>query len=105
MQKSSTCRRRPDGNSERANVTALATPSPRFWAMEVRGLTPDLILKRESPGVLGGEGFEGDAVAEGLELGDGPLTLAIGVASDEVVATKVGVVAVAGEQVPGDHQD
>jgi 4-aminobutyrate aminotransferase-like enzyme len=25
-------------------MTALATPSPRFWAMEVRGLTPDLIL-------------------------------------------------------------
>jgi hypothetical protein len=36
--------------------------------------------------VLGGEGFEGDAVAEGLELGDSPLTLAIGVAADEVVA-------------------
>jgi hypothetical protein len=32
-------------------------------------------------------GFEGDAVAEGLELGDRPLTLAIGVAPDEVVAT------------------
>jgi hypothetical protein len=45
--------------------------------------------------VLGGEGFEGDAVAEGLELGDSPFTLAIGVASDEAVATKVGVVVVA----------
>ena len=44
-------------------------------------------------------------VAEGLELSDGPLLLAIGVASDKVVATKVGVVAVAGEQVPGNHQD
>jgi hypothetical protein len=48
--------------------------------------------------VLGGEGFEGDAVAEGLELGDSPFTLAIGVASDEAVATKVGVVAVAGSR-------
>jgi hypothetical protein len=38
-------------------------------------------------------------------LGDSPFTLAIGVASDEAVATKVGVVAVAGKQVPGDHQD
>jgi hypothetical protein len=35
MQRSSTCRRRPDGNGERANMTALATPSLRFWAMEV----------------------------------------------------------------------
>jgi len=58
-----------------------------------------------NPRVLGGEGFEGDAVAKGLELGDSPLPLALGVAADEVVATKVGVVAVAGEQVPGDHQD
>ena len=55
--------------------------------------------------MLGGEGFEGDAVAEGLELGDGPLPLAIGVAPGEVVATQVLVVAVVGEQVPGDDQD
>ena len=55
--------------------------------------------------MLGGEGFEDDAVAEGLELGDGLLTLAIGVAPDEVVATQVVVVAVVGEQVPGDDQD
>ena len=41
-----------------------------------------------NPWVLGGEGFEGDAVAEGLELGDSPVTLAIGVASDEVVTTR-----------------
>jgi hypothetical protein len=39
MQRSSTCRRRPDGNGERANMMALATPSVRFWAMEVRGPT------------------------------------------------------------------
>jgi hypothetical protein len=40
-----------------------------------------------------------------LELGDGPLTLTIGVAPDEVVATKVLVVAAVGEQMPGDDQD
>jgi hypothetical protein len=39
--------------------------------------------------VLRRDGFEDDAVAEGLELGDGPLTLAVGVAPDEVVATQV----------------
>jgi integrase len=45
MQRSSTCRRRPDGNSaaatcsERLNMTALATSSLRFWAIEVRGFT------------------------------------------------------------------
>jgi hypothetical protein len=41
--------------------------------------------------------FEDDAVAEGLELGDGPLPLALGVAPDEVVAAQVLVVAVVGE--------
>jgi hypothetical protein len=55
--------------------------------------------------VLRGEGFQDDVVAEGLELGNGPLPLALGVAPDEVVATQVLVVAVVGEQVPGDHQD
>jgi hypothetical protein len=55
--------------------------------------------------VLRRDGLEGDAVAEGLELGDGPLALAIGVAPDEVVATQILVVAVIGEQVPSDHQD
>ena len=44
-----------------------------------------------NPGVRR-HGFENDAVAEGLELGDGPLTLTSGVAPDEVVATQVGVV-------------
>jgi hypothetical protein len=52
-----------------------------------------------------GPGPEGHAVAEGLELGDGPLALTIRVAPGEVVATQVGVVAVIGEQVPSDHQD
>jgi hypothetical protein len=41
--------------------------------------------------------LEDDAVAEGLELGDSPLTLALGVALGEVVATQVLVVAVVGE--------
>jgi hypothetical protein len=44
--------------------------------------------------VLRSDGFEDDAVAEGLELGDGPLTLVLGVAPDEEVATQVLVVAV-----------
>ena len=45
-----------------------------------------------NPRVLRGQGFEYDAVAEGLELGEGSLTLALGVAPDEVVATKVLIV-------------
>jgi hypothetical protein len=57
----------------------------------------DLILKGESPGVLGGKWFEGDAVAEGVELGDGSLAGVVGVAADEVVAAQVGVVTVVGE--------
>ena len=47
--------------------------------------------------MLGGTWFEGDAVAEGLELGDSPLTLAVGVAADEEVATQVLVVTAIGE--------
>jgi hypothetical protein len=47
--------------------------------------------------VLGGKWFEGDAVAESLELGDGSLAGAVGVAADEVVATQVLVVTVIGE--------
>jgi len=47
--------------------------------------------------VLRRHGFEDDAVAEGLELGDGPLPLALDVAPDEVLATQVLVVAVVGE--------
>jgi hypothetical protein len=42
--------------------------------------------------------LEGDVVAEGLELGDGSLASAVGVAADEVVATQVLVVTVIGEQ-------
>jgi hypothetical protein len=38
-------------------------------------------------------------------LGDGPLAGAAGIAADEVLAAQLGVVAVVGEQVPGDHQD
>jgi hypothetical protein len=44
-------------------------------------------------------------VAECLELGDGALTHSIGVAVDEEVAAELMVVAVVGEQVPGDDQD
>jgi hypothetical protein len=55
--------------------------------------------------VLRRHGFQDDAVAEGLELGDRPLTLAVGVAPDEVVATQVLVVAVVGEQMPGDDEN
>jgi hypothetical protein len=36
--------------------------------------------ERESPGCYAATGFEDDAVAEGLELGDGPPTLALGIA-------------------------
>jgi hypothetical protein len=56
-------------------------------------LRPYPILKREYPGVTPLQ-VEDDAVAEGLELGDGPLTLASGVMPHEVVATQVLVVAV-----------
>src|SRR5215216_6676738 len=61
------------------------------------------MMKGESPSC--GEGFEGDLVTEGLELGNGSLASTVGVAADEVVATQVSVVTVVGEQVPGDHQD
>jgi hypothetical protein len=39
--------------------------------------------------------LEGDLVAEGLELGDGPLAGTVAVAPDEEVAAEVVVVAVA----------
>jgi hypothetical protein len=41
--------------------------------------------------------LEGDLVAEGLELGDGPLAGTVAVAPDEEVAAKIVVVAVLGE--------
>jgi hypothetical protein len=40
--------------------------------------------------------LEGDVVAEGLELGDGSLAGAVGVAADEEVAAKIVVIAVLG---------
>jgi hypothetical protein len=55
--------------------------------------------------VFGGGGLEGDQVAEGLELGDGSMPGAVGVALHEEVAAKVAVVAVVGQQVPCNHQD
>jgi hypothetical protein len=59
-------------------------PNPRAPG---RDSLDDLILKRES-WVLHRHRFEDDAVAESLELGEGPLTLTIGVAPDEVVAPR-----------------
>ena len=50
-----------------------------------------------------GEGFEGDAVAEGLELADRALAGTVAVAADKEVAAEVGIVAVVGQQVPGNH--
>ncbi len=58
-----------------------------------------------NPPVLCGGGLEGDVVAEGLELGDGALPGAVAVTSDKEVAAELGIVAVAVQQVPGDHQD
>jgi hypothetical protein len=49
--------------------------------------------------------LEGDLIAEGLELGDGPLAGTLAVTPDEEVAAKVVVVAVAIQQVSADHQD
>jgi hypothetical protein len=55
---------------------------------------------------LGGEVGEGDAVAEIVELADEVVASFVGVgASDEPVTSEVVVVAVVGEQVPGDHRD
>jgi hypothetical protein len=61
------------------------------------------LLSLKSPGV--GGGLKGDVVAEGLELGDGSLAGAVGVAPDEEVTAKIAVVAVLGEQLPDNHQD
>jgi hypothetical protein len=59
----------------------------------------------ESPSGLRG-GLEGDGVAEGLELLDEVGLVPVGVAvAGAPVAAEVVVVAVVGEQVPGDHQD
>jgi hypothetical protein len=54
---------------------------------------------------LCGDLIEGDAEAERLELADQALPLAVAVALGEVVAAQVLVVALVGEQMPGDHQD
>ena len=61
---------------------------PGLWSLER--------ILNVNPRVLGGKWFEGDAVAEGLELESGSLAVAVGVAADEVVATKVLVVTVVG---------
>src|SRR5215207_803357 len=50
--------------------------------------------------------FEGDLVAEGVELFDGSVALAVGVRSSlEVVAAEVVVVGVFGEEMPADDED
>src|SRR5918998_3217718 len=61
-------------------------------------------INRGGPAVLC-DCFEGDPVAEAVELLDESVALAVGVASGEVVPTQVGVVAVGGEQLPADDQD
>ena len=58
--------------------------------------------------VSGGDGFEGDGVAEGFEAGGEVLAFAVGVggaAAFEVVVTEFVVVGVVGEEVPGDVED
>jgi hypothetical protein len=65
-----------------------------WWAWEDLNLRPH--PERRIP-LSCGQGFEGDVVAQGLELGNGSLASAVGVAADEVVATQVLVVAVVGE--------
>src|SRR5690242_13823644 len=55
-----------------------------------------------------GDGFEGDFVAELLELVDEAAAVAVGVfglAADEVVLAEVGVLDVVGEDVPGGDED
>src|SRR5829696_1858288 len=50
--------------------------------------------------------FEGDLVAEGVELFDGSVALAVGARSSlEVVAAEVVVVGVFGEEMPADDED
>lgn len=49
--------------------------------------------------------FEGDAIAQALEVGDGSLADPLGVSGDEVVAAKVFVGTAAGEEIPRDDQD
>jgi hypothetical protein len=58
----------------RGRLSALRPPRPGLDRREGYGKADhrgDLILKGKSPGSCG-EGFEGDGVAEGLELGNGP---------------------------------
>src|SRR3954453_23615833 len=49
--------------------------------------------------------LQADVVAQALELGDQPVALAVGVAAGEGVPAEAVVVAVVGQQVPGDDQD
>jgi hypothetical protein len=93
MQRSSTCRRRPDGNGERANMTALATPSLRFWGDGGEGTYPDLILIRYrglsavptgvSPGRVRASGAKGCVLSDVVQAGQASLNsyLPFGLAS------------------------
>src|SRR3954470_18129178 len=61
-------------------------------------------INRSGPAVLC-DRLQGDPVAEAGELLDESVTLPVGVAAGEVVPAEVVVVAVVGQQVPGDDQD
>src|SRR3954465_1375815 len=61
-------------------------------------------INRSGPAVLC-DCFQGDPVAEAVELLDEPVASPVGVAAGEVVPAEVVVVAVVGEQVPADDQD
>src|SRR6266487_91078 len=66
------------------------------------------IAERRMPsgvGALCGDGVEGDSEAKRLELADEALALAVAIALGEVVAAQILVVALVGEQMPGDDQD
>src|SRR3990170_5743044 len=52
-----------------------------------------------------GRGLQPDAIAERLELADGPTAGPLGVAPYEVVAAEIRIVGVIGQQVPGDDED
>ena len=57
-------------------------------------------------GPLCDRGFDCDLLAEGFELADEVALAGLGVvAPGEVIAAEVVVIAVVGEQVPGDDQD
>src|SRR5215218_3592490 len=86
-----------------AEHPAFPLVSGRFVGLS--GLEPAAIILKGESLVSCGEGLEGDAVAEGLELGDRALAGTVAVAAGKEVAAEVGIVAVVGQQVPGNDQD